>query len=229
MYIEDTQAAFHEVDISIKGGVTTALVSPVISDPAEPGESYTIPEAEITGDTEAAVGGWLTSAAGPLEGGTVMTTDEYNLLVAQRAKHAEIKARRIELEEGGLPTSFGVVDSEPDSQRKISGGVQMALISLNSTNTVDVPDGAGGTTTVSFSQAFFPDGFPVVWRFQDNSERPMLAEEMVQMGVEVGKQVAQCQMVKNYFDGLVRNATTVEEVEAIDIDINWLALDLSAV
>lgn len=221
MYIEDTQAAFHEVDISIKGGVTTALVSPVISDPAEPGESYTIPEAEITGDTETAVGGWLTSAAGPLEGGTVMTTDEYNLLVAQRAKHAEIKARRIELEEGGLPTSFGVVDSEPDSQRKISGGVQMALISLNTTNTVD------GTTT--FADAFFPDGFPVVWRFQDNSERPMLAEEMVQMGVEVGKQVAQCQMVKNYFDGLVRNATTVEEVEAIDIDINWLALDLSAV
>lgn len=212
MYIQqsvDGEDVFFTVEIGIKNEIVTATWG-AIGD--ETPSVEVVPEEALFGDTDADVAAWLTGSSGPLEGGVHMTTAAYNLSVAQKAKRAEIKARRYELEEGGLATTFGVVDSDSDSQRKISGGVQMALISMN-------PD---------LGPFMFPDGLNIVWRFMDNTTRVMPANDMVQMGVEVGKQVAQCQMVKNYFDGLVDAAMTVDEVNAIDVQVNWFAIDPTA-
>lgn len=211
---------FYEVTgINIRGDLTTAswkVAGPV--NPADPvsDSTITIPNAAITGDTQTAVMDWLSGNDGPFPDGEYMVEAEYNLRVAQVAMRAAILARRIQLEEGGLATSFGVVDSDANSQRKISGGVQMALLSLNTTNTI---------SSIPFATAFFPTGFELIWRFSDNSTMALTAEQMVQLGVETGKQVAQYQMVKNYFDALVMGATTVAEVEAVDIDVNWLTVD----
>lgn len=226
MYIKTNNDFYKITGIVMDENGTTVNLQSDEGDPVDLDfyQSFTVPEAALTGKTDEDVIAWLTGPDGPFTGGEYLTTSEYDLGKAQALKYAEIKARRIELEEGGLLTSFGVVDSDPDSQRKIAGGVQMAMISMDTTNTIAVDDGQGGTTQVPFATAFFPNGFDLTWRFADNSIDQLTAEEVIQMGVETGKQVAQYQMAKNYFDGLVTAATTVAEVEAIDAQVDWLAI-----
>jgi len=215
MYIKATDGSFHKITgIMMNEFQTTVNIQTDEIDPALPDatQNFTVPESALTGKTDEDVVAWLTGPDGPYTDGEFLLTSEYDLSKAQSIKYAEIKARRIELEEGGLQTSFGVADSDPDSQRKISGGVQMAMISLHNT----------------LGPVAFPDGLEIVWRFQDNSTVPLDASQMIQMGVEVGKQVAQYQMVKNYFDAQVAAATTIADVETIDVQVNWLAIDPSA-
>lgn len=214
MFIEhkvNDETRFYEIEeISIKSSGTTAFYRET-----ELGDrqGISIPDsALLEGATESATLNWLVSEDGLFAGGAYMEKDAYLLRKAQTAKHAEIKSRRVELEESGLVTSFGEVDSDPDSQRKIAGAIQMAMISR---------DAELGAT-------HFPDGFNLIWRFSDNTTRPLTAAEMIQMGVEVGKQVTQFQMVKNHFDGIVGAATTVAEVEAVDVQVDWLAVGLMA-
>lgn len=229
MFIEhDSQD--YELEISYRGKKdASVLVSPLNA--AEMSRRIEVPEEVIDeANSNDSVIAWLTSDDGIFPGGIYRSRDDFHLYRAREAKFAEIKARRIEQEEGGLPTTFGVVDSEPNSQRKISGGVQMAIVSLldeitggQLTLAMPDPDNAGSTIEVPISTALFPEGIDVTWRFADNTEKPMTNRDLIVMGVQVGRQVAKCQMMKNFFDAQVRAAETVEQVEAIDVSMDWIS------
>ena len=220
----------YELEISYRGKKdATVTVSKLNS--ADAPVRIAVPANEIDeANSNQSVISWLTSEHGSYPGGIYRSRDDFFLYRAREMKFAEIKARRIEQEEGGLPTSFGVVDSEPNSQRKISGGVQMAIVSLldeitdgQLTLAMPDPDNSGSTIDIPISTALFPEGLDVTWRFADNTEKPMTSRDLIVMGVQVGRQVAKCQMMKNFFDAQVRGAETVEQVEAIDVSMDWLS------
>lgn len=115
---------------------------------------------------------------------------------------AEIKGRvkvlRDAAETGGCTVpGIGRFDSDPDSQRKISGAVVMAML--------------GGAA------------FTMEWRLANNSVEALDAAQMIAVGVAVGQHVAACQQRKNEIDAALNAAGTYETLMAIDIEGGWAA------
>jgi alpha-galactosidase/6-phospho-beta-glucosidase family protein len=89
------------------------------------------------------------------------------------------------------------VNTDPTSQRKIGGAVQMAII--------------------------LGDAFTIDWRMEDDSVVTHDKNAMINMGVLAGQHVSLCQANKNTLDAAVEAAESVEDVEAVDISLGWPA------
>lgn len=113
-------------------------------------------------------------------------------------KWAAVKMRRDTAEQGGCVAPLGRVDTDPDSQRKISGAVQMAMIAQ-----------AAGQL------------FEIVWTMQDNSEAVHDAAAMLEMGVAVGTHVAACHAVARALWEQIEAAADDAALEAIDVGAGW--------
>lgn len=116
---------------------------------------------------------------------------------------AAVKARRDQAEWGGVAVPVDdanrvVIDTNPDSQRKISGGALDAFIALT-----------------------LGEAWNEVWRMADDTELPISATQMVGIGRLVKAHVSSCQQNKNALDALINAATTLAELEAIDIETGW--------
>lgn len=190
-------------------------------------QEYVVPEESLIGasgaaEVFAATTSWLESSDGPWGEAVAIDEMQYTLELAQQAVRATIKRRRSEMEFSGLNTSFGVVDSDSDSQRRISGAVQMAMLALDQRHIV-------GDSGPTFADTFFPTGFNLYWRFKDNTILQLTPPQVIEMGVQVGKQVAQIAMVKNLLDAQVNAALDLESlapVEALALT-NWLTIPLA--
>lgn len=111
-----------------------------------------------------------------------------------------VKARRDQAEWSGCNTALGRVDTDPDSQRKTGGAVQMAMIAQ-----------AAGAP------------FAIDWTMQDNSTVSHDAAAMIAMGVAVGQHVAACHEAALAKRAAIDTATTPEDVTAVDIESGWPA------
>lgn len=117
----------------------------------------------------------------------------------QRASVWEaVRAARDRAEWWGCSTPLGRADSDPDSQRKVAGAVQLAMIAQ-----------AGGAP------------FSIDWTMQDNSSVPHDAAAMITLGVAVGQHVAACHAVALAKRSAIDGADNVEALMAIDIEGGW--------
>lgn len=127
---------------------------------------------------------------------TARVIDPVDALSAAKVEMRQsVKQLREMAEWSGCMTAAGRVDSDPESQRKIGGAVQMAMI--------------------------IGEAFVIDWRMADNSIVTLDQDGMVAMGLAVGEHVSACQARKNVLDGLIDDAGTVEELNAIDIGAGW--------
>ncbi len=114
---------------------------------------------------------------------------------AKRATLERVKALREKAKDGGIVTSWGPLETDPDSRTNINGAVQMATI--------------------------LGPQFSIVWRMRDNSEVTLNAAQMIQLGLLVGQHVSACQYRKNELDAAIAAAATAAELEAIDLEAGW--------
>ena len=118
--------------------------------------------------------------------------DETATLEAKKAvAKAKLKLNRDQAEWAGVETPLGRVDSDPNSQRKISGAVTLAML--------------GG------------QNFTIDWRMADNTTVTHDHDATVATGLAVGQHVAACQAHKNSVEAEIDAATTEEELEAISL------------
>ena len=106
-----------------------------------------------------------------------------------------VKRRRFIEEQGGCMTPLGEMDTNDASQRKINGAVTMALIA--------------NLTSSPYLES---------WTMKDNSIVDHDANAMISAGIAVGQHVANCHAIANGLRGLIDTATTIVEVQAIDIE-----------
>lgn len=120
---------------------------------------------------------------------------ELALANAKEAKWDAVKAKRQRVEEGGAATLQGVIDSDPNSQRKVNGLVTMAMLA--------------GQSGQSFSQAF---------TLADNSVVTLDGPAMIAVGVALGQHVSACHSIAQTLRDAIDAATSIADVEAIDAD-----------
>lgn len=109
-----------------------------------------------------------------------------------------VKARRDQAEWAGCATALGRVDTDPDSQRKVSGSVQMAMIAQ-----------AAGAP------------FSIEWTMQDNSSVDHDAPAMILMGVAVGQHVAICHAIAVAKRAEIEAAVDAAAIGAVDVEGGW--------
>ncbi|QUT04057.1 DUF4376 domain-containing protein [Sphingobium phenoxybenzoativorans] len=119
-------------------------------------------------------------------------------LVAQIGKRSAIMKRRNLAEWGGATTPLGVMDSDPDSQRKVNGAASMAMIA----------DAAG-------------QPFSIDWTMQDNSIATHDAAAMMAAGTAMGEHVSACHANALVLKAQVDAATDIPMLDAIDIEVGW--------
>ena len=110
--------------------------------------------------------------------------------VLKRRKWEDIKACRDMARFLGCPTEFGLIDADPESQRKVSGGVNMAML--------------------------LGEVFSVSWTMYDNSVVTLNAAQMNAIGIAVGMFEAQLHGTGQALRAQIDAATTAEEVEAVE-------------
>lgn len=130
--------------------------------------------------------------------GTVHTEETLALRERKDRMLAAVKAKRDACEQAGCQTPYGPIDTNPDSQRKVGGGSTAAL-----------------ALGASFSKK---------WRMADNSYQVLDAAKMIEVGLLVVAHVDACQQRKNDLDEAIEEATTLAELDLIDIESGWPAL-----
>lgn len=105
---------------------------------------------------------------------------------------AQIKAQRDAVEFGGFTWSGDEFDSDAESQARIMGAVQMALIA---------------------AQAEQP--FAIDWTLADNTVRSMSAADIVSAGLALGEHVAAAHGIARTLRAAIDACTTAAEVEAV--------------
>ena len=138
---------------------------------------------------------WIVSAEGPFSEGKLVDEANYPIVSLRQKKLNKVKQLRDEKDYGGVDTPHGQVDTDVDSQRKISGAVTMSILLGSS--------------------------FEMTWRMKDNTEVTLNAEGMADLGIAVGLNTAAAQAIKNNLDALLKSATTIEEIDAVDIYSPW--------
>nr|WP_246848158.1 DUF4376 domain-containing protein [Sphingomonas beigongshangi] len=109
-----------------------------------------------------------------------------------------VKAARDQAEWWGCSTPLGRADTDPESQRKVSGAVQLAMIAQ-----------AAGQS------------FAIDWTMQDNSTVAHDASAMIAMGVAVGQHVAACHEVALAKRVALEAAADAAGVDAVDVEGGW--------
>lgn len=111
---------------------------------------------------------------------------------------AAVRMARDQAEWWGCSTPLGRADSDPDSQRKVAGAVQMAMIA---------------------QAASAP--FSIDWTMQDNSSVTHDAAAMIVLGVSIGQHVAACHAVALTKRAAIEAATDITALTAVDIVGGW--------
>lgn len=204
MFIKDkvmpngAQARYHKaVKYEVQEGGTHAVVNSYHSEDMSViswQDTYVIP-AIIKIESLADVEYILTYANAPFDGGVIVPDETASLESKKARKGAEVKLKRDSVEWAGVTTAKGIVDSDPDSQRKINGAVTMALIQ--------------------------GDSFSIDWKMKDNSVVTHNRQEIMDMGLAVGQHVSACQARKNELDIQIDAAETEEQLNSIDIESGW--------
>jgi hypothetical protein len=183
------------VRITLEDGVAIAGVNGLAKVNGGPisFNTYEIPLAALIGpDFILSAANYLVSGDGHLVGGSIVSDEQTTLDSAKDRKWAEIKQARNEAEWAGAMTPKGKMDTTPDSQRKLGGYVQMALIAkLNG------------------------QPFNATWTMLDNTNQAHTADELIMAGVYVGTHVANMHECSQAIRMAIYAATTIEEVEAI--------------
>ena len=110
----------------------------------------------------------------------------------KQAKQDEINQARDNAEQGGFLYLGKIFDSDPISCQRIALASQTALISMQSQTE-----------------------FSVEWTCQDNSKITLSAEQTVGMSVALTQWSNSCHIKATELKNLIKNATTVEELEEI--------------
>lgn len=118
--------------------------------------------------------------------------DARSLDEVKAQRWAQIKAQRDAIEFGGFTWSDDEFDSDAESQARIMGAVQMALIAV---------------------QAEQP--FTIDWTLADNTVRSMSAADIVSAGLALGAHVAAAHGIARTLRAAIEACTTAAEVEAI--------------
>ena len=111
---------------------------------------------------------------------------------------AAIKERKFVAEQGGCLTPLGMVDTDAESQRKIAGAVQMAMIA----------QGAGAP-------------FAITWTMKDNATVAHDGPAMIMLGLAVGQHIAACHATALAKRAALEAAETAAEIGAVAIDSGW--------
>ena len=120
--------------------------------------------------------------------------------VARAETLQRLQARRDIAEFGGILRPEGVIQTDEGSQRKINGAVTEALIKQ-----------VGGQP------------FSIDWTMLDNSTVTYDAAGMIEMGLAVLQHVNLCHEVGREKRAEIEAATTVAQIEAVDLDAGWPA------
>lgn len=164
-------------------------------------DRYPIPVAAIAdpADPMLAAANALVATGAPFAGGTVLTPSQTELEVSAAITSMLIKSARDEaVAAGQYVDNVGVVDSDAESQRLITGAVVAAQV-----------QGAE---------------FSVQWRLANNSLVMLNQAQMIAVGLAVVERVSACQQRKNELDALVSQATTIAALAAIPINEGWPAI-----
>lgn len=111
---------------------------------------------------------------------------------------AEARRYREQCTNGGCATAWGRVDTDSDSQIKVSGAVQMAMLAQM----------AG-------------DPYSIDWTMADNSQVTLDAAGMMQMGVTVGEHVKACHAAGTNIRAAIEAAADEAALAAIDITAGY--------
>ena len=123
------------------------------------------------------------------------------LAEAQKAASDTVKAARDAHLSGGCMTPVGKIDTDDASRTNISGSVTMAMLAKS----------AGQPFTLS-------------WRMSDNTALDLDADMMIGLGVTVGQFVSATYAASFQVLDQIADASTVEEVKALDVQaIVWPA------
>lgn len=169
--------------------------------------AYYLLENTVTGERQALVTPPIELAANEVSRGLIPAAIPPHLAIwdgaaivadptpLRQQSRARVKALREQHETGGLATPYGPVETDAESQRKISGAVVMAML--------------GGA------------GFSIDWRMANDAIATLNATDMSNLGVLVGQHVSACQYRKNELDDEIAQAAGVAALEAIDIEAGW--------
>ena len=149
-------------------------------------DQYPPAEFEVVGDVPETVDPML-AVAGAVEGDVVLDLDWVKL-----DRWEKVKAYRDAHRFGGCMTAKGRVDTDIESQGKVTGAVSMAML--------------------------LGEAFIVNWTMEDNTVETFNAEEMKTMGLTCGLFAAQCHVVGQALRDAINACTTIEELDAIDIE-----------
>lgn len=119
--------------------------------------------------------------------------DPRTLADIKEAKWSEIKKARDATEYGGVTFAGIVFDSDAESQRRISGAVNMAMLAAS----------AEGTE------------FSISWTAQDNSVVPLDGNGMIGLGMAVAQHVSTQHTRARLLRETIETASTIEEVNNI--------------
>ncbi|WP_156356304.1 DUF4376 domain-containing protein [Sphingomonas sp. Leaf22] len=146
------------------------------------------------GDAAIVPGEWLWDGSGFVEREVPGPT-----LAERRAEvWGGVRAARDQAEWWGCSTPLGRADSDPDSQRKVAGAVQMAMIAQ-----------AAGAP------------FSIDWTMQDNRSVTHDAVAMITLGVAVGQHVAACHAVALAKRAAIEAAADAATLVDFDIEGGW--------
>lgn len=114
--------------------------------------------------------------------------DPRTLKQVQDKKWEEIKQTRKSIEEGGFTWDGSGFDSDPLSQSRIQGAVQLAQLDSN---------------------------FSINWTLSDNTTRTLNTSDMINVGITLGQHVDTTHTHSRTLRDLINKAKTIKEVEAI--------------
>lgn len=114
-------------------------------------------------------------------------------LVQLKAAHwAGMKAARDAHEFGGFEWDGSTFDSDRESQARIMGAVQMAVLAMSA-----------------------QQSFEIAWTLADNAVRTLAGADMIAVGLELGAHVAATHAIGRTLRAAIEDAADAAEVEAV--------------
>lgn len=142
---------------------------------------------------------WLISGSGPLNGATMLDDTVADIDDARMVKWVQIKAMRDAEEFNGCSTPLGLIDSDGESQQRV-------------TSTLAFADLVGSTT------------FGVGWTMQDNSVIWHDYDAFHDLALVLGQHVSNAHSKAQALRAKLNLLSDIEDVEAFDVMTEWANL-----
>lgn len=141
---------------------------------------------------------WLVGSDGPYASGVLVDNEDVEITAKRMIMLRDVRLTRDRLQAAGTQTPYGRVDTNMESQIKLVGAVVMALASQAAG--VDYED---------------------VWTMFDGTDVEVDAAKITQIGVAAGQHVSACQRRKKALEAEINEASTLVDLEALDIASGW--------